>query len=76
MPISTLGSYLPTMTQFSNHWTLVNVELGAPAPILFQGAYPLATFQTDRAASKPAPRFLIFISNSLLLTLDASSRHC
>jgi len=54
MPISTLGSYLPTITQFSNHWTLVNVELGALAPLLLQGAYPLATFQVDRAALETA----------------------
>ena len=48
MPISTIGTYLPTIQQFTNHWTQVNVELAA-TPLILTGGYALANLQTERA---------------------------
>lgn len=54
MPLSAIGSYVPTMQEFINHWTQVNAELGAPNPLLLQGGYPIATLITDRAVLEAA----------------------
>ena len=56
MPLSSIGSYLPTTQEVINHWTQVNAALGgAPATDLkLQGGYILATLTSDRAALQAA----------------------
>jgi hypothetical protein len=49
MPITGVGSYPPTMQEFINHWTQVNIALGA-SPLTLRGGYALANFTADRTA--------------------------
>ena len=53
MPISVIGSYLPTTQEFIAHWTQANAELGA-SPLTLLGGYTLAAFTADRAALETA----------------------
>ncbi len=47
MPITTIGSYAPTLQEFINHWTAVNATLGN-APLTLKGGYTLANLVADR----------------------------
>ena len=49
MPISGVGSWLPTIDEFIAHWTEVNVAL-APAELTLSGGYPVGDggLSTDR----------------------------
>ena len=50
MPITSIGSYITTAQGFIHHWTSAqNQILGTP--ILLQGGYDLATFETDFATA-------------------------
>lgn len=53
MAISAVGTYLPTVQEFLNHWTQANLELGA-APIVLSDGYTLANFSADRTALENA----------------------
>ena len=53
MPITSIGSYGPTMQEFETNWTQANSELGAPpdpTPITLAGGYTLGQFQIDKPA--------------------------
>lgn len=47
MPISTLGSYLPTLQEFITHWTQADATAGGSG-ILLQGDYGVADLSADR----------------------------
>jgi hypothetical protein len=47
MPLSSLGSYIPTLNEFLAHWELVNKALGA-SPLTLPGGYAVAHLTTDR----------------------------
>ena len=49
VPINNLTSYLPTMQEFMDHWTLVNAQLGVKPLVLSDGT-SLATFTASRTA--------------------------
>lgn len=49
MPITSVGSWLPTIDEFITHWTAVNAFLSPDDFVLLDG-YDLATLQLDRAA--------------------------
>ena len=53
LPISTIGTYVPVMQEFINHWTQINIELGA-TPLLLSGGYTVANFASDRTALENA----------------------
>ncbi|MBS1724308.1 MAG: hypothetical protein JSS66_15300 [Armatimonadetes bacterium] len=53
MPISSVGSWLPTIDEFLAHWTDVNAAL-APGALTLLGAYNRASLVTDRAAVETA----------------------
>ena len=42
MPISTIGSYVPTMNGFLTHWSAANVALGAGGPLVLPGPVAVA----------------------------------
>ena len=46
MPITSIGSYVPTMQNFITNWNSVNATLGA-SPLTLKGAYTVAQFTTD-----------------------------
>jgi hypothetical protein len=50
MPITTIGSYIPTATEVNVHWTDVNADLlgGGGTELLLKGGYALASFTADR----------------------------
>ena len=48
MAITTLASWIPTMDEFSDHWGLVNTDLGSE--MVLQGNYNRANFIADRDA--------------------------
>lgn len=48
MPVTSVGSWLPTMDEFITHWTGVNTFLGLGGPFLLTGAYGVGQFQLDR----------------------------
>jgi len=62
MPITTIGSYPPTMQDFISSWATVNASLGA-TPLLLRGAYSLANFTADRAAIVTAINNVIAADN-------------
>lgn len=45
MPFNSIENTVPTITEFVNHWTLVNAAL-APNPLILPGGYTLANLQT------------------------------
>jgi len=47
MPITSIGSYPPTMQDFVTSWASVNATLGA-TPLTLRGGYTVAQFTTDR----------------------------
>lgn len=47
MPISTLGSYLPTLQEFITHWTQTNLST-SDSEITLRGGYDLAQFTADK----------------------------
>lgn len=47
MPISSIGSYLPTTQEFITHWTSVNTLIN-PAVLTLPGTYTVALLGTDR----------------------------
>jgi hypothetical protein len=49
MPITSIGSYIPTGQSFENHWSAAQTQVG-PGVIVLQGGYTLAQFQIDLAA--------------------------
>lgn len=49
MPITTMGSYAPTMQEFINHWQSVNATLGSK-PLTLKGDYAVDAFSADRVA--------------------------
>jgi hypothetical protein len=49
LPLSTIGSYMPTMQEFIVHWTHVNSAV-SPGVFTLAGGYILADFTADRAA--------------------------
>lgn len=49
MPFSGPSSYLPTIDEFIQHWTDVNLALGLP-PLVLPGPYALANLTADRAS--------------------------
>lgn len=49
MPITGVGSWLPTVDEFLAHWSDVNIALGI-TPLVLSGAYTRALFSTDRTA--------------------------
>ncbi|HRI42728.1 MAG TPA: hypothetical protein PLL78_08650 [Fimbriimonadaceae bacterium] len=49
MPITSVGSWLPTIDEFITHWTAVNAFLNPSELVLLDG-YDLATLQLDRAS--------------------------
>ena len=53
LPISTIGTYVPVMQEFINHWTQTNIELEA-TPLLLSGGYTVANFASDRTALENA----------------------
>lgn len=53
MPVTAIGSYVPTMQEFAAHWALVNAALGA-TPLLLRGAYTLVNFNADITAVQAA----------------------
>ncbi len=53
MPLSSIGSYLPTTQEFINHWDQVNTALG-DSPLLLHGGYTRANLITDRTALQTA----------------------
>ena len=66
MPITDIGSYVPTMDEFGAHWDDVNTALGGtPATELkLQGAYTRAMFVTDRNAIDAAITALAGLENA------------
>lgn len=66
MPIIDIGSYPPTMDEFSAHWDDTNTFLGAtPATDLkLQGAYTRTMFIADRNAIDAAITGLVGLENS------------
>lgn len=66
MPITDLGSYVPTMDQFLAHWEDVNIQLGGtPATDLkLFGGYVRAMFLADRDAIDSALTGLIGFENT------------
>ena len=66
MPITDIGSYVPTMDLFAAHWDDVNAALGGtPATELkLQGAYTRALFITDRNAIDAAITGLVGLQNA------------
>ncbi len=65
MPITDIGSYPPTMDEFSAHWDDVNIFLGGtPATDLkLKGAYTRAMFIADRNAIDLAITALVGLEN-------------
>lgn len=53
MPITSVGSWLPTIDEFLAHWTDVNAAL-APSALTLLGGYARATLVIDRAAVETA----------------------
>ncbi len=53
MPITSVGSWLPTIDEFLQHWSDVNAAL-APSALTLLGGYARATLVTDRAAVETA----------------------
>lgn len=53
MPITSVGSWLPTIDEFLQHWSDVNAAL-APNSLTLLGGYSRATLVTDRAAVETA----------------------
>lgn len=49
MPITSVGSWLPTIDEFITHWTAVNTFL-SPGELILSNSYKLSTLQTDRTA--------------------------
>lgn len=47
MPITTIGSYAPTLQEFINHWTAVNAAPGS-APLTLKGGFTLTDLAADR----------------------------
>jgi hypothetical protein len=48
MPITGPTSYLPTITEFLNHWTAANTQLGAGHELVLTGGISRATLETHR----------------------------
>lgn len=48
MPITGIGSWLPTFDEFIAHWTAVNTALGPGGPFLLSGGYAVGTLTSDR----------------------------
>ena len=69
MPITSIGSYLPTAQVFIAHWTAVNATLGA-TPLKLKGTYALADFTADRAALQAAITALEAPSNALAAAIS------
>ena len=69
MPISSIGSYLPTAQVFIAHWTAVNATLGA-TPLKLKGTYALTDFIADRAALQAAITALEIPSNALAAAIS------
>jgi len=69
MPISSIGSYLPTAQVFIAHWTAVNATLGA-TPLKLKGTYALTDFAADRAALQAAITALEVPSNALAAAIS------
>ena len=42
MPISSIGSYVPTINSFVTHWSAANVALGAGGPLVLNGPVAIA----------------------------------
>lgn len=53
MPITSIGSWLPTIDEFLQSWADVNADL-APGELTLLGAYSRASLVTDRAAVEAA----------------------
>lgn len=70
MPITTIGSYPPTMQEFINHWTQVNASLGA-APLTLRGGYTLANFTAERNAIIISLNAVIAADNTAQTTASA-----
>lgn len=49
MPITNVGSWLPTIDEFLQHWTDVNTAL-SPNSLVLNGPYPRGTLATNRTA--------------------------
>jgi len=42
MPITSIGSYVPTINGFKTHWSAVNLALGAGRPLILPGSVAIA----------------------------------
>ncbi|MGL6351808.1 MAG: hypothetical protein ACRC2U_18595, partial [Aeromonas sp.] len=71
MPISTLGSYIPTLQEFNTHWTQANLAL-AGSEIVLRGSYDLAQFTAD--IGEVAGAFQAASTAAVEVGLDASNR--
>jgi len=49
MPITSVGSWLPTIDEFKTHWLAVNVAL-SPSEMILSGGYDEPSLEDDRAA--------------------------
>ena len=65
MPLTTNGSYLPTMQEFIAHWTAVNAALVSPDVLTLSGGYTLANFTADRAAIQTATTAIETVDNGV-----------
>jgi len=63
MPITSIGSYVPTAQEISTHWGLVNAALGV-TPLLLRGAYSVALFNTDTTAIQSSINALLAATNA------------
>jgi len=63
MPISSIESYLPTMTGFMEHWTLVNAFL-SPGALTLQGGYALIDFTSDKNTLQAAVTAIELLDNA------------
>lgn len=50
MPITGLGSWLPTVDEFLAHWAQVNTALGLGGPLVLSGGYAVGNLTSNRAS--------------------------